>query len=435
MLTGSLLVLGSACSSAVPAPSSEQAPQPSADAPLVAAQPGAWFDAQGNLSVVGAGRRLRLLLSAPVSACAPAFSASGSAADVAAHASLPFHVLAEACRLEHAAILLPAESEGASPSELEHNYHEVARCAASELGATEGWVPQVVADGEPCSAALGQGWRLPKTAELMGLTIDDRKAIAGALFDTLGRSTFGSLLVYARGAAGQLELATLSPNAAEQAPALDEDKRHKPLSGAALRCVRDVAGSASAPVPTPPPQPYAAACIKDQRAGAGLAAPEPRPATVPELQKLKAWVEMADRNAALLKKDMHLHELTQLLAAPALDQLARDAREERALTERYAELAESLDDPAATPGERERRRAEFDGLRKRLGGQIVNKAEARGAAGTELSAVLQHLQLLLERHQADAQRNSSKKRPIVDYTPALTRVRELRGASAKAPAP
>jgi hypothetical protein len=425
-----ILPLGSACSGATPAPSGGHATSAPADAPLVASQPGAWFDAQGNLTVVGAGRRLRLVLSAPVSACSPAFSVPGKAADVAARASLPFHVLAEACRQDHPTILLPAESEGASPAELEHSYHDVSRCAASELGVTEGWVPQVVADGNPCLAALGLGWRLPSTAELTGLTLDDRKAIAGALFDTQVRTTFGSLVVYARSAGGALELATLSPNAAEQAPALDDDKRQKPLFGAALRCVRDAA--ANAPAPAPPPQPYAAACLKEQRSDAGLTA-APRPSSVPELQKLKAWLDVATRNPVLLGSDAQLRELMQLLAAPALDQLARDAREERALTERYAELAEGLDDPGVSATERERRRTEFDSLRKRLGGQIVSKAETAGASRTELAAVLQHLQLLLERHQLS--QSQVKKRPHVDYSPALTRVRELGGNGAKASTP
>jgi hypothetical protein len=363
-----------------------------------------------------------LLLSAPVSACAPAFESAGDAAQVVAHASLPFHVLAEACRADHPSILLAAESETASPAELERSYHEVAQCAASELGVTEGWIPQLLTENDPCPGALGVGWRLPTTAELTGLTVDDRKAIAGALFDTQSRTTFGSLVVYARTAGGSLELATLSPNAAEQAPPLDETKRHRPLFGAALRCVRDGAGPPAASF-TPPPQPHAASCLRAQRDAVGLAPPPVGAAEVPELQKLKTLTSLMERNPALLAREDQLRELNQLLQAPALEQLAREAREERALTERYAELADGLDDPAASPGERERRRAEFDNLRKRLGGQIVRSAEAAGTARTELTAVLAHLQLMLERRQISSK--AAKKH--LDYSPALTRVRELGG--------
>lgn len=414
-----------ACSGAAPEPTSAHDAAAVVDAPLVAAQPGAWFDAQGNLTVVGPGRRLRLVLSAPVSACAPAFNAPGGRAEVAARASLPFHVLAEACRAQHPSILLAAESEGATPAELERSYHDVAHCAASELSLDDGWVPRFVAEGDACGASLGLGWRLPTPAELSGLTVDDRKAIAGALFDTEGRTTFGSLLLYARPAGGALTLATLSPNAAEQAPPLDETKLDKPLFGAALRCVRD--GDQLRDVSASlPPMPHAGACLRELRAARGLAPAQVKTAMLPELQKLKAWIELAQRTPNLMRSEPHLRELSQLLAAPALDQLAREARQERELTERYAELAEGLDDPGASSGERERRRAEFDSLRKRLGGQIVGTAEASGAARTQLSALLQHLQLLLERQQTSSK--PSPKRPTVDYAPLLTRVRELGGA-------
>lgn len=423
LVSASALAVCCACSSSNLAPATEHDAAQTADAPVVATQPGAWFDPQGNLTVVGAGRRLRLVLSAPISACAPAFETAGSAGEVAARASLPFHVLAEACRADHPSILLPAESETASPAELERSYHDVARCAATELGITEGWVPGLVADGNPCADALGLGWRLPNLAELTGLTVDDRKAIAGALFDTEGRTTFASLVVYARGPGGALTLATLSPNAADQAPTLDDEKRQKPLSGAALRCVHE--GSAPSSTASMPPLPNAAGCMSKQRSALGLVAPPVRTFSAPEVQKLKAWIDVMSRTPTLLNNENQLRELNQLLAAPALDQLARDAREERALTERYAELAEGLDAPELSPGERERRRAEFDNLRKRLGGKIVASAEAAGAARTELAAVLDHLQTMLDRHQVALAKG--KKRPVVDYTQALARVRELAG--------
>lgn len=269
---------------------------------------------------------------------------------------------------------------------------------------------------------------MPKAAELSGLTVDDRKAIAGALFDTEGRTTFGSLVLYARAAGGALTLATLSPNAAEQAPALDDGKLERPLFGAVLRCVRDANQVSAPPLPV---LPNAAACLREQRATQGLVAPALKATPLPELQRLKAWLQLAERTPVLLQSEASLRELSQLLAAPSLDQLARDARQERALTERYAELAEGLDDPAASTGERERRRAEFDRLRKRLGGRIVGSAEAGGTARTELAALLQHLQLLLERQQTATK--SVKKAGKFDYGPVLSRVRELGNGKGSTP--
>jgi hypothetical protein len=239
VLAGLGLLFGSSCSSGTPMGAEQPALPKAADAPLVAIQPGAWFDAGGNLTVVGAGRRRRLVLSAPVSACTSALESQDPAEQVASRASLPFHLLAEACRDAHPTILLPEESETASPSELERSYHEVGRCAGVELGLTEGWRPSVVQNADPCPLALGLGWRLPVVNELSGLSLDDRKAIAGALFDTEVASAFGSLLVYARGRRGELTLATLSPNASESAPQLASIEPDEPLFGAALRCVRD----------------------------------------------------------------------------------------------------------------------------------------------------------------------------------------------------
>src|SRR5688572_30204208 len=120
------------------------------DAPVVAAQPGAWFDANGSLIVVGAGRRLRIILSAPITACGPGFQNAASAAQAAERASLTFSLLSEACRHDHPSILLSEEGATASPAELERSYHEVARCASQDLGATSGWVPSVVAASDPC---------------------------------------------------------------------------------------------------------------------------------------------------------------------------------------------------------------------------------------------------------------------------------------------
>jgi len=162
--------------------------QPAPDSPQVAAQPGAWFDPRGNLSIVGAGRRLRLVLSAPILACNAALKGGAAAPDASTHAGVPFHVVSEACRTKHPTILLAEESETASPAELERSYHEVERCAASDWGLTEGWVPRVIEESDPCPLALGLGWRLPTTSELQGLTVDDRKAVAGALFSLHERS-------------------------------------------------------------------------------------------------------------------------------------------------------------------------------------------------------------------------------------------------------
>lgn len=403
----------------------------------MAAQPGAWFDTDGGLSVVGAGRRLRLALSAPITACAPAFEGSGSPEQGVERASLTFRALADACRHEHPLILLPEESETASPAELERSYREVARCASRDIGATSGWVPALLAARDPCPGVLGLGWRLPRVAELQGLGVDERKAVAGALFDTEDRAAFGSLLLYAHDDAGKLALVTLSPNAAEQAPSLSDALASKPLFGAALRCVRDGFAATSGPRPNPPPLPHADACIGQLRGGQAKLRAGPSPEQLPELQKLKGWIQLVTKSPALLQSEATLRELSLLLASPPLERLAQDAREERALTERYAELAENLDDPEVAEAERERRRAEFDGLRKRLSGKIVQSAVVSGADRSALSAVLAHTLQLLEDAAARASkigktRKGGRARPP-DYTALLIRVRELRGEKAKAP--
>jgi hypothetical protein len=399
------------------------------EAPIVAAQPGAWFDAEGNLTVVGSGRRLHLVLSAPIAACSSAFEGPGTSTEIAARASLPFHVLSEVCRETHPTILLPAESDTASPAELERSYHEVAHCAAFELGVSDGWIPRLVAESDPCPSALGAGWRLPRSAELEALTTDDRKAIAGAVFDTESRSVFGSLLIYARSKASGVELATLSPNTGERAPELDAEKRARPFGAAALRCVRDPNSSARAEAP--PPLPEAAKCLRAEREAQGLLTSKQPKAPVPaELEKLKVWTELAQRTPALLNDPANIHGLTELLDAPAIERLAREAREERALTEHYAELADSLDDPAASEGERERRRREFDALRRRLGGKIVQSTEAASSARTQLWAVTTELQALLERRKQAMK--TIKKSRAVDYGPALKRLGELRGGKTSA---
>lgn len=424
---GSALFAACSGTSSVASPEHAEAARP--DAPVVDNQPGAWFDAHGNLTVVGPGRRLRLVLSAPIAACAPAFQAGGSPADVALRASVPFHVLSDACREAHPTILLAEESKTASPSELEHSYHDVAHCAGSDWGLTEGWVPRAVEASDPCPLALGLGWRLPNAQELQGLTVDDRKAIAGALFDTQEASSFGSLLLYARGASGGLGLVTLSPNSAEQAPSLTDDKRERPFFGAALRCVREDGGLPNTSVPLPV-LPEAAACMQEQRKSQGISpgrAPAPLP---PELQRLKEWLAAVERAPAQLRDPVQLNLLSQLIASPALEGLARDARDERALTERYAELAEALDDPNVSAAERERRHAEFAHLRKRLGGQIVQSAQASGGDHTVMGVTISRLYVMLE---SVSQMKPPKKGRVFDYGPILARLRELGAGKAKAP--
>jgi hypothetical protein len=423
-----------ACSSQSVAPATEHDAATKPDSPVVAAQPGAWFDAQGGLAVVGAGRRLRLQLSAPVVACEPAFDGKTSGEELSARASLPFHVLSEVCREAHPSILLTEESVTASPAELEHSYHEVARCAATDLGATSGWVPAVVAASDPCPGALGIGWRLPQAAELQGLTVDDRKAVAGALFEADTAAGFGSLLLYAKAPGGEVTLVTLSPNGSEQPPALSDAQRSKPFFGAALRCVPPASTMAQAERATLPVLPYARECIKALRQAHASRRVAPTP-PLAELQKLKAWVEAAQRSPAVAESATSLSELSQLLAAPALERLARDAREERELTEHYAELAEGLDDPNVSAGERERRRAEFGNLRRRLGGQIVQGGVSSGSDRTQLSALLAHLIKLFEAPPAPAikpgKRPAKTKQP--DYKPLLVRLHELRGEKAATP--
>ena len=419
-----LLGLIWSCGGAGPTGSTAHAGNATRESPLVAMQPGAWFDAQGDLSIVGAGRRLRLILSAPISACNVSTRAAGDAADLSTHAGLPFHIVSDACRPTHPSILLAEESETASPAELERSYHEVAHCAATDWGLTEGWIPKVIADSDPCPLLLGSAWRLPSLEELQGLTIDDRKAVAGALFDTEDQTASAGLLVYARGTDG-LKLVTLSPNAAEQALVLTDEKRVRPLFGAALRCTRDASADPSVHAP-PPVLPHAAECLEAQRRTQGLSVAEPSVAPPPELQKLRVWLELVHQTPRLLLSPEQLKEASRLLASPDIEQLAREAREERGLTERYAELAEGLDDPSVSASERQRRHAEFDNLRRRLAGQLVHKAEG-GSARTQLAALLVQLQLMLE---SASNRSKPGKTGVVDYRPLLARVRELGGGKA-----
>lgn len=426
-------LLGAACASSGQTGSVTSDAPPAADAPVVAQQPGAWFDADGDLVVVGAGRRLRLVLSAPIAACSPAFQGTATGSELSQKASLPFRVLNEACRQNHPSILLPEEGDTASPSELERSYREVAHCAAQELAASVAWVPSVIAESDPCPLALGNNWRLPETSELLGLDVDDRKAIAGALFDMQDGAGFGSLLLYARGQGGQLELATLSPNSSERAPALDAGLRDKPLTAAALRCVRASVPQPGATRPSPPPLPHAAECLRTMRAEQASLKTAPAP-LAPELTRLETWVRQASTTPGMLQTETAQRELSQLLAAPAVERLASEAREERALTERYAELAERIDDPTATPGERERRRAEFDSLRKRLAGQLSQSAVAAGAGRRQLSALLARLDELLEPHAAPSGRPGKKpKKPNAGAVALAKRVDELQGATAAGP--
>jgi hypothetical protein len=420
----SLGALGCSSSSSVPPPRAPTEPA-LPNAPVVAAQPGAWFDAYGNLTVVGAGRRLRLVLSAPISACSSALGSRGNAAETVAAASLPFHVLSDACRENHPAILLAEESDTASPAELEHSYHEVARCAGTDFGLLEGWVPQLIADADPCPLALGRGWRLPTTEEISGLSVDDRKNVAGALFDTEDHNAFGGLLVYARSPRSGVSLVSLSPNAAEQPPVLNDDKQARPFFGAALRCVNDnpTAKSSRGNFPV---LPHAAECLRDQRQAQGRLAVGRQYQPAREVKQLKDWLDAAERVPTYARDSARLHELSTLLAAPALELIAHRARDEQALTERYAELAEGLDDPAVSQGERERRHAEFDRLRQRLGGQIVQNAEAAGSDRTTLAALLSRLQQLLE---SVAKAKPAKKQRGLDYEPLRAQLKTLMDAT------
>ncbi|HYP87899.1 MAG TPA: hypothetical protein VEQ59_07090, partial [Polyangiaceae bacterium] len=313
----------------------------------------------------------------------------------------------------------------ASPAELERSYHEVAHCASTDFGLIDGWIPKLVAASDPCPIALGLGWRMPTSEELLGLTVDDRKAVAGALFDPGEGNAFGGLLLYARAPGGDATLVTLSPNAAEQPPSLDEEKRARPFFGAAVRCVSDSTAARHGP---PPVLPGAGQCLRAQRQARGLLTAQPRYQRAAEVQNLKLWLDRAERTPAHLRDAGQLQTLTELLATPTVERIAREAREERALTERYADLAESIDDPGVSAAERERRHAEFDSMRKRLSGQIVQNAEGAGADRTALAALLTRAELMLET-TAQTKTKASKK-PRIDYTPLLARLRALSGKTA-----
>jgi hypothetical protein len=241
------------------------------------------------------------------------------------------------------------------------------------------------------------------------------------------------LLLYAKAPSGEVTLVTLSPNGSEKPPVLGEAQRGKPFFGAALRCVPPTSSSPKPPRAEAPALPYARECIKSLRQRQASLTVAPATPPLPELQKLKAWVESQQRSPAVAESEAALRDLTQLLATPALERLAREARQERELTEHYAELAEGVDDPNVSASERERRRAEFDSLRRRLGGQIVQGGS--GSDRTQLSALLTHLVQLFEAPPPPAAKPGKKppktKRP--DYQPLLSRLRELRGEKAVAP--
>ncbi len=423
------LASGLGCSGAPAGPARQTGNTPEApDAPIMALEPGAWFETAGGLVVVGAGRRLRLLLSAPIVACSPALEEPGSAAERAARASLPFAFLSEACRDAHPSILLPEEAETASQSELQKSYRAVARCAAVDLGVGTGWVPRVVSEGEPCASALGLGWRLPRTAEVQGLGPDDRRAMAGALFDAEDRAGFGSLILYARDEAGILALSTLSPAATDKPPPLSEEQMDKPLRGVALRCVRETASAAPAPKSLTPPLPHAARCVQTLRAAQQSLGRTSAAAPSPSLTRLSAWADRLQKTPSLLAEEASLRELEGLLQEPALNALAQEADQERILTERYAELADSLDDPSVSPAERQRRRQEFATLRKRLADQLVRASAGSSDGHTELRALLAHLLELVEPSVApekQGKKGAPKRR--ASLAAIVTRLHALRG--------
>src|SRR6185369_8262304 len=128
------------------------------------------------------------------------------------------------------------------------------------------------------------------------------------------------------------------PNAAEQAPALTDEKRGRPLFGAALRCTRDASTDPSVH-PAPPVLPHALECLRAQRKAQGLTAEQPSSTPPPELEKLRGWVDVAKGTPKLWRSEAQLQDLSRLLASPVIEQLAREASDERALTEHYSELA------------------------------------------------------------------------------------------------
>jgi hypothetical protein len=242
---------------------------------------------------------------------------------------------------------------------------------------------------------------------------------------------FGSLVLYARDGSGSLALVTLSPNSSERAPELTAEQRSKPYAPAVLRCVRDAAPTATVPRSNPPPLPEAAACLKALRLEQASLHATPA-APPPELVQLEAWLKQASHSPNVLYTEPGQRELLQLLAAPTIETLAREAREEQSLTERYAELADALDAPDVSPSERQRRQAEFDTLRKRLSGQIARSAMASSAQRRQLSALLARLQSLLFDTEQAKKAAKKAKRAFVDPAPVQRRVQELQGAAAAA---
>ena len=114
-----------------------------------------------------------------------------------------------------------------TPEQRMENYNQVAECAYDEFTAKPYMVPQLVADVDVCALKLGDDWRLPTEADVLGWPDALFEGVADVLTETAdGTSGWGtfyfSLVVYVTGADGDIRVANLHPDATARVSDLPE---------------------------------------------------------------------------------------------------------------------------------------------------------------------------------------------------------------------
>lgn len=137
-------------------------------------------------------------------------TAPGAEQALVLSAALSFEFLLTSCAAMHPAITLPtAMGAPLTPTQLNTNYIEVAKCAY-DYGAKPAWIPLMIHDVSLCEQVLGPEWHLPTQSDLASFTADDYRLFAELLpvRDRLAEYYF-SLDVYVRGSDGRLKLGKL----------------------------------------------------------------------------------------------------------------------------------------------------------------------------------------------------------------------------------
>ncbi|PKN58966.1 MAG: hypothetical protein CVU56_03215 [Deltaproteobacteria bacterium HGW-Deltaproteobacteria-14] len=171
---------------------------------------------------------------------------------------MTFGWLRDECAARGYDVLLAGDAP-LTPEQRMENYNHVAECAYDEFTAKPYMVPQLVADVDVCALKLGDGWRLPTEADVLGWPDALFEGVADVLTETAdGTSGWGtfyfSLLVYVTGADGDVRIANLHPDATTRVfdlPAGTDPTRHVeavPFDAAGasgwappvVRCVREL---------------------------------------------------------------------------------------------------------------------------------------------------------------------------------------------------